>query len=273
MNISIDSIEDSITPKTKAILPVHFAGKACEMGKIRKIAKENDLFLIEDCAHAIGTRKNNKHVGTFGDAGCFSFYPTKNFTTIEGGMVITNSKKLAKYVASARSHGLTRSLADRYTKGKPWNYDIIHPGFNYRLDEIRSSLGLNQLKRLNSLNYKRIVASRYYTKELEKIPGVITPSNFSRNEHTYHLYIIKITEQFAKKRDKVFSELKNHGIQVTVHYKPLHKFSAYKKLAKISGLLNNSKRIYNEILTLPFYPGISKKEQDIVIKNLKKLNN
>ena len=186
MNISLDSIKQNITSKTKAILPVHLAGKICKMSEIKKIAKKNHLLLIEDCAHAIGTKLNNKHAGTFGNIGCFSFYPTKNFTTIEGGTVITSSKRIAEYVTSARSHGLTRSLANRYSKGKPWDYDISEPGFNYRLDEIRSSLGLSQLKRIDSLNSKRFLASKYYSKQLEKIPEIITPEIFRKKEHTYH---------------------------------------------------------------------------------------
>ena len=270
MNISLDSIKQSITSKTKAILPVHIAGKICKMTQIKKIAKKNNLLLIEDCAHAIGTKLNNKHAGTFGSIGCFSFYPTKNFTTIEGGMVITNSKRIAEYVTSARSHGLTRSLADRYSKGKPWDYDIINPGFNYRLDEIRASLGLSQLKRINSLNSKRFLASKYYSKQLEEIPGIITPKIFKNKEHTYHLYIIRIKNEFGQNRDVVFKELKKVGIHVSLHYKPLHRFSAYKNLTKTYGRLDNSEQIYKESLSLPLYPSISKKQQDLVIHNIKK---
>jgi len=270
MNISLDSIKQSITSKTKAILPVHLAGKICKMTQIKKIAKKNNLLLIEDCAHAIGTKLNNKHAGTFGNVGCFSFYPTKNFTTIEGGMVITNSKRIAEYVTSARSHGLTRSLADRYSKGRPWDYDIINPGFNYRLDEIRASLGLSQLKRINSLNSKRFLASKYYSKQLEEIPGIITPEIFRNKEHTYHLYIIRIKNEFGQNRDVVFKELKKVGIHVSLHYKPLHRFSAYKNLTKTYGRLDNSEQIYKESLSLPLYPSISKKQQDLVIHNIEK---
>ena len=270
MNISLDSIKQSITSKTKAILPVHLAGKICKMTQIKKIAKKNNLLLIEDCAHAIGTKLNSKHAGTFGSIGCFSFYPTKNFTTIEGGMVITNSKRIAEYVTSARSHGLTRSLADRYSKGKPWDYDIINPGFNYRLDEIRASLGLSQLKRINSLNSKRFLASKYYSKQLEEIPGIITPEIFRNKEHTYHLYIIRIKNEFGQNRDVVFKELKKVGIHVSLHYKPLHRFSAYKNLTKTYGRLDNSEQIYKESLSLPLYPSISKKQQDLVIHNIEK---
>ena len=152
MNISIDSVKENITSKTKLILPVHFAGKTCDIIAIKKIAKDNQLSIIEDCAHAIGARLDGKHVGNFGDAGCFSFYPTKNITTVEGGMVITNSKKIAKFVSSARNHGITKSLSQRYTHGKPWEYDILESGYNYRLDEIRSSLGISQIQRVKKLN-------------------------------------------------------------------------------------------------------------------------
>lgn len=270
MNISLDSIKKSITPKTKAILPVHLAGKICKMSQIRRIAKENNLWLIEDCAHAIGTKLKNKHAGTFGDAGCFSFYPTKNFTTIEGGMIITNSKRIADYVKTARSHGLTRSLADRYSKGKPWNYDIINPGFNYRLDEIRASLGLNQLKRINQLNSKRLIASKYLTERFRNIPGIMTPKIFTDHEHTYHLYIVRIKKEYGKNRDTVFKELKKEGIQVSLHYKPLHEFSAYKKLTKTYDKLVNSKQIYKENLSLPMYPGITKNDLEQITNFFKK---
>jgi len=137
MNISLDSIKENITSKTKAIIPVHFAGKICDIKNIKKIATANNLFLIEDCAHAIGAKFENKHAGTFGDAGCFSFYPTKNITTIEGGMVICNSKNTMQRIQSFRNHGITRTLKQRFSDGKPWDYDEIEPGYNFRLDEIR----------------------------------------------------------------------------------------------------------------------------------------
>lgn len=144
MNLSVESIERSLTKKTRAIMPVHFAGKACSIIKIKKLAESHGLSLIEDCAHAIGTMVNNKHVGTFGDVGCFHFYPTKNITTLEGGMIITKSKKIAEYVKSLRNHGITKSLFQRYSKGSPWDYDVVEPGYNYRMDEVRSALGINQ---------------------------------------------------------------------------------------------------------------------------------
>lgn len=267
LNISVDSIKRSISKKTKAIIPVHFAGKACNIKEIQKIAKSNNLKLIEDCAHAIGTRVNNQHVGTFGDVGCFSFYPTKNITTIEGGMLITKSKQIYQNVSSLRNHGITKTLFQRYSKGLPWDYDVRTAGYNYRLDEIRSALGINQLNAIKKLNLLRKKAFVYYNKHLENKKGIITPE-FVDNEHSCHLYIIKITKEFGKSRDQLYKKLLSSGIITSVHYKPLHKFTVFKNTCKIYDSLDNSTNLYEQILSLPLFPTISQKEQDFVIKNI-----
>ena len=271
MNISIDSIKKKITSKTKGIIPVHFAGKICDIVTICKFAKKNDLNVIEDCAHAIGARYNKKHVGNFGNAGCFSFYPTKNITTIEGGMVITNSKKIAEYVMSARNHGLSKTLGQRYTNGKPWDYDMIESGFNYRLDEIRSALGLSQLKRIKKINAERKRIFEYYNIKLKNIKGIVTPNSLSNDEHAYHLYIMKVKEGNNISRDQLFTQLLKYGIKTTVHYKPLHKFSAFKKLKNSNKEMKNSNLLYNEIISLPLYLNMPKKEQDYVIDSIRKI--
>ena len=269
LNISIESIEKNITKKTKAILPVHFAGKICNINKIKKIARNNNLKLIEDCAHGIGTREGKKHVGTFGNAGCFSFYPTKNFTTIEGGMVITNSEEIAKYVRTARNHGLTKTLSNRFSSGKPWDYDVIEPGYNYRLDEIRSALGINQLKRVKKLNLLRKNAAKYYYLKLKDINEIEIPEILNYNNHVYHLYIIKIKKNYKMSRDDLFKKLLREGIRTSVHYKPLHKFTMFVKKGKKYDSVLKSEKAYSEIISLPMYPSITKKEQDIVIETIK----
>jgi dTDP-4-amino-4,6-dideoxygalactose transaminase len=268
-NISTESIEENISSRTKAILPVHFAGKVCDIDKIRKIAKKHNLKLVEDSAHAIGAKFGDDHVGTFGDAGCFSFYPTKNITTIEGGMVITNSKDIATYVRTLRNHGILKSLSERYSKGRPWEYDVLEPGYNYRLDEIRSALGISQLKRINALNSKRKEAFAYYNNKLESSKGIIAPSIPNDNSHSFHLYIIRVLkEQHGSSRDAVFKKLVKSGVRVSVHYKPIHQFTTFKKIVKIRGSLENTMQVYKEILTLPLYPQISRRLQDIVIKSI-----
>ena len=188
LNINFESLKKSITKKTKAIIPVHFAGRYCDIHKIKKICRENQIKIIEDCAHAIGTRYKDQHVGTFGDAGCFSFYPTKNITTIEGGMIITNSKSIMNDVKKSRNHGIDKTLVNRFSNGNPWDFDIKKPGFNYRLDEIRSALGISQLNRIKSMNLQRKKINDYYSNKLKSIKGIITPLDSSKNENSYHLY-------------------------------------------------------------------------------------
>ena len=270
LNISISSIKKSITSKTKAIIPVHFAGKSCKINEIKSIAKKNKILVIEDCAHAIGARVNNKHVGTFGQTGCFSFYPTKNFTTIEGGMVITNSKKAADFIRYTRNHGITKTLASRFSSGKPWDYDVKNSGYNYRLDEIRAALGISQIKQIKKMNLLRKKASDYYNKKLGSVQGIVVPDKPVGMEHVHHLYVIRITREYGITRDMLFEKLLKIGIRTSVHYKPLHKFTIFKKASKVGDKLSNSKDAYSQILSLPIYPSISKKQQDLVIKNIKK---
>ena len=270
LNISIPSIKKSITSKTKAIIPVHFAGKSCKIKEIASIARKNHIAIIEDCAHAIGARVNSKHVGTFGQSGCFSFYPTKNFTTIEGGMVITNSKNIADFVRSARNHGISKTLASRFSGGKPWDYDVENPGYNYRLDEIRASLGINQIKRVKKMNLLRKKAANYYTKKLGNVNGIVVPDKSIGTEHVHHLYVIRITRKYGISRDILFQKLLKSGIRTSVHYKPLHRFTIFKKMAKVFDSLSNSVHAYSQILSLPLYPSISKKQQNLVINNIKK---
>ena len=269
LNISIDSIEENITNKTRAIIPVHFAGKSCNMKQIMKIAKKYDLKIVEDCAHALGTFYNKKHVGTFGDTGCFSFYPTKNLTTFEGGMITSKAKKITDRLRRSRNHGINKSLKDRFTRGQPWEFDIEELGFNFRLDEIRSALGNNQLKRLRSMNTQRRLAAKYYHSKLKDVKGISLPSQKLSAENSWHLYVIKILDNFTISRNSLFQNLLSNGIRTSVHYKPLHLFSLYKKTCKITSSLRNSKKLYREILSLPMFPGITRKQQNLVIGEIK----
>ena len=269
LNISIDSLKQKLSKKTKAIIPVHFAGLSCNMNEITKITKKHNLSLVEDCAHAFGTYFRKEHVGTFGDAGCFSFYPTKNITTIEGGMIITNSKKLAEKLYSLRNHGLNKNLIQRDNNTKPWNYDVLNPGYNFRLDEIRSSLGLSQLSRFNVIKSKRISAALYYNRKLKNISGIDIVNLPYEKFHAYHLYIIRITKDFSISRDQLHLQLFKKGIRTTVHYKPIHTFSYFKQKSN-SKKFPNSINAFNECLSIPLFPTITRNQQDYVIKNILK---
>jgi dTDP-4-amino-4,6-dideoxygalactose transaminase len=225
--------------------------------------------VVEDCAHAVGTFYKRKHVGGFGDTGCFSFYPTKNLTTAEGGMVTTNFPEIAEKVRQLRSHGMTRSLSDRYKRGYPWVFDVKEPGYNYRLDEIRCALGISQLSRISKINELRKNAAKYYNKMLKNVRGIISPKIVNDGSHSYHLYTIRVTKSYGKTRNQLFEFLRDNGIRTTVYWLPIHKFTAYKKFIKNPDDVKNSARIYEEILALPLYPTISRKQQDVVIDHIK----
>ena len=270
--LSISNIKKNITKKTKAIIPVHIYGQVCNIEEILDVAKDNNLKVIEDCAHAVGTFHKSKHVGTLGNTGCFSFYPTKNITTAEGGMIITNSEKIAEKVRQLRNHGMTKSLKSRYSSEYPWIFDIKQPGYNYRLDEIRAALGITQLKRIKKINGLRKKASSYYNKNLQNIPGIILPDMVNDKTHSYHLYTIRVTKPYKLSRNQLFKKLKDNGIRTTVYWMPIHKYTAYRKFVKTSNTLNTTK-IYDEILALPLFPNISKKHQDAVIKVIKSVKN
>ena len=265
---SILNVKKNITKRTKAIIPVHIYGQVCNIDEILDLAKDHNLKVVEDCAHAVGTFHKSKHVGTIGNTGCFSFYPTKNITTAEGGMVTTNSKQVAEKIRQLRSHGMTKSLKSRYSSEYPWVFDIVEPGYNYRLDEIRSALGVTQLKRLKKINELRKKASLYYHKNLKNIPGIILPDMVIDRSHSYHLYTIRVTKPFKLSRNQLYKKLKNNGIRTTVYWMPIHEYAAYRKFVRKSNIINTTK-IYNEILALPLFPNISKKHQDAVIKVIK----
>jgi len=267
--LSISNLKKNITKKTKAIIPVHIYGQVCNIDEILDVAKDNNLKVIEDCAHAVGTFHKSKHVGTLGSTGCFSFYPTKNITTAEGGMVITNSKQIAEKVRQLRSHGMTKSLKNRYSGEYPWIFDIIEPGYNYRLDEIRAALGVTQLKRIKKINELRKNASLYYYKNLQNIPGIILPDMVNDKSHSYHLYTIRVKSPYKLSRNQLFKKLKDVGIRTTVYWMPIHMYTAYRKFTRSSNIKNTSK-MYEEILALPLFPSITLTHQNKVIACIKK---
>jgi dTDP-4-amino-4,6-dideoxygalactose transaminase len=163
---------------------------------------------------------------------------------------------------------MTKSLQNRYSSEYPWIFDILEPGYNYRLDEIRAALGITQLKRIKKINQLRKKASLYYFKNLQNIPGIILPDMVNDKTHSYHLYTIRVTTPYKLSRNQLFKKLKDNGIRTTVYWMPIHKYTAYQKFAKKSNVVNTTK-IYDEILALPLFPNISKIHQDSVIKVIK----
>jgi len=267
-NILPQEIEKKINKKTKAIIIVHYGGQSCDMNAILKISKKHNIPVIEDCAHALGSTFKMKLCGSFGVTGCFSFYPTKIITTGEGGMVTTNDKNIYKKILMLRSHAMSILPTDREKTGQ-WKYDVTDLGYNYRLDEIHSALGLSQLKRIKQFNKKRIRLANEYNKRLKKIKGIFIPKVEKNCNHIYHLYTIKIGKDFELTRDELFQRLHKSKIGTSVQYIPLHLMSYFKKEYKNKiNQFSNSNRLKNEVLSLPIYPDMTIKQLEYVISKI-----
>lgn len=270
LNISPDDILNKITSKTKAIIPVHYGGQPCDMKALLEIAEDYKLHIVEDCAHSVGAEYDGQKTGSFGIFGCFSFYPTKIITTLEGGMITTNDDALAKKLRILREHGMSKTALYRESEAS-WYYDVIDLGYNYRLNEVQAALGISQLKRVEEGINRRIKAASYYKKQL-KLDGIVPPYEAPNRSHVFHLYVVKVEKaKFGKTRDELFKSLSDNGVGVSLHYTPLHKLSLYRKLLKSNlAKFPVAERIYKQILSLPLYPTITKNDINFVVEIIKK---
>lgn len=266
-NILTMQVNQKITKKTKAIIPVHYGGQACDMKEIMEISIKKNVPIVEDCAHALGSVYENKKCGSFGSLGCYSFYATKVITTGEGGMVVSNSLKLIGKVRLLRSQAMSIQAKDR-EKGAKWKYDIIDLGYNYRLDEIRSSLGISQFERIQIMTKMRQKIAEKYNSKISKIKGLTIPFRKKRRNHIFHLYTIKVEDSYPLTRDQLFKKLHENGIGTSVQYYPLHLMSDFKKGHKNSQSFQNANILKDQVLCLPIFPKMTNKEIDYVVSKL-----
>ncbi len=251
-NISSDDILEKITSRTKAITVVHYGGYSCDMNAIMEIAKDNNLKVIEDAAHAPGAECQGKKCGTIGDVGCFSFFANKNLATGEGGMVVTNDDILAEKIRIMRSHGMTTLTWDRH-KGHAHSYDVIEMGFNYRINEMSSALGLVQLKKLDENNEKRKKIVDEYRIRLKSISEISIPFRNSKVKSSYHIFPVLLSENIE--RNAFIDKLKEKGIQTSIHYPPIHLFTYYRKRFGFKeGMLPKTEFVGTHEVTLPLHP-------------------
>ncbi|TXH60684.1 MAG: DegT/DnrJ/EryC1/StrS family aminotransferase [Thiothrix sp.] len=222
-NIDPNKIEAAITPRTKAIIPVHFAGLACDMASILTIARKYNLKVIEDAAHALPTRYQGQLIGSLdSDVTVFSFYATKTITTGEGGMIVTRNSDIANRCKVMRLHGISRDAFDRYTSTKPsWYYEVIAPGFKYNLTDLASSLGIHQLKKVDRFQKRRQEMAERYTSELADLPILLPPSASLGDTHAWHLYVLRLKPEVSLERDQFIEEMIKRSIGCSVHFIPL----------------------------------------------------
>ncbi|MBE3128953.1 MAG: UDP-4-amino-4,6-dideoxy-N-acetyl-beta-L-altrosamine transaminase [Actinobacteria bacterium] len=272
-NINSDLIREKINDKTKAIIPVHFGGQPCEMGKIMKIAKDNTLLVIEDAAHAISAEYEGRKIGTIGDATCFSFYPTKNMTTGEGGMVTTNDEKLREKLKIWGLHGISKDAWRRYSAEGSWYYEIVCPGYKYNMTDIQASLGLHQLEKLNRFQKRREEIVKFYDEAFSDLEEIETPFVKSNIKHAWHLYVIKIvSEKFKINRNQFIEALKAENIGTSVHFIPVHLHPYYRDTYGFKrGDFPNAEYAFDRVISLPLFPKMNDKDVKDVIEAVRKI--
>jgi dTDP-4-amino-4,6-dideoxygalactose transaminase len=270
-NISPADIQSKITPHTKAIVAVHYAGQPCDMDEIMEIAQDSHVPIIEDCAHSLGATYGDCQTGSMGIAGCFSFYPTKNITTLEGGMITTNDDDVARRAKLSREHCMTKTALDREKLGS-WFYDIVDLGYNYRMNEIQAALGISQLKRVEEGKGRRTVLANYYSDKLRKMTGIVLPTVSEGRSHAYHLYVVRVVnEMFGLTRDELYKHLTARGIGLSVHYTPLHLLTYYKQISNSrAGDFPVAERAGTEVLSLPLFPTLAEKRIDYISDSIEK---
>lgn len=272
-NIDPKTIEEKITEKTKAIMPVHFAGQPCDMDRITKIAKKHALFIVEDAAHALGAQYKGTPIGSTkgSSAACFSFYPVKHITTGEGGMLVTDSEEIAETASLTRAFGIDKSTWKRTTTERPWYYEVVHIGYNYRMNEISAALGIAQMQRIDEFVRKRQENAKKLKDGLSEIDCLRLPRSIDNIKHSYLFYQVLVTEDSKIKRDDLIPLLKSKGIGTSVHYPlPVHLMPVYRKIFGYKeGALPNSEKVAKQAISLPTHPGLKESDIDYIIKTLK----
>jgi dTDP-4-amino-4,6-dideoxygalactose transaminase len=267
-NLAAAGVEAAITPRTRALLPVHLYGQMCDMRALRAIADRRGLRLVEDAAHCVEGEREGVRVGALSDAACFSFYATKNLTCGEGGAVATNDVSLAERLRLLRLHGMDKTAADRAREGYR-HWDMVTLGWKYNMDNIQAALLLPQMDRLAANWHKRETLARAYQERLAAIPGLRWPAVAPGVKHAWHLFPVWIP---GGRRDAVVEGLGQRGIGVMVNYRAIHLLTYFREtMGFTGGEFPNAERIGNETLSLPFYPSLAEAHLDAVVRALKEL--
>ncbi len=266
--IDADKIESAITEKTKAIVPVHYAGQSCDMDKINSIAKRYGLFVLEDCAHALATEYKGKKIGGHSNTCAYSFYVTKNIATAEGGMLTTDDKDLYEKASVLSLHGMSKNAWSRYGSKGDWRYEVAEPGFKYNLTDIAAALGIEQMKKLDEMQLIRKEYAKLYNEAFDKIDGISYLADNGYGVTSDHLYVIKIdNDKFSISRDEFIELLKEYNIGTSVHFIPICKHPFYiEKYGYKEGDFPETEKMFEQIISLPLYPSMSREDVMYVIE-------
>ncbi len=261
-----ERVREKITPRTRAVIAVDYAGQPCDYGALRAICDEHGLILIADACHSLGAEYAGRKVGTLADISCFSFHPVKHITTGEGGMAVTDNKDYAGKMRVFRNHGITTDYRQREEKGA-WFYEMEQLGYNYRITDFQCALGVSQLGRLPRWIERRQQIAAVYDEAFDGDPSIVPISKSPDVSHAYHLYVVKLSRN---DRDRVFTELRKGGIGVNVHYIPVHLHPYYRRnLGTSEGMYPVAEDAFRRIISLPMFPGLKDDELRLVIAKVK----
>jgi dTDP-4-amino-4,6-dideoxygalactose transaminase len=268
LNISIAAIEAAIGPQTRAIIPVHYAGLACDMDAIFQLAKRHRLRVIEDAAHAFPTLYRERLIGTLAsDVAVFSFYANKTMTTGEGGMVVTRDAVVARRIRLMRIHGISSDAFDRYISKKPaWYYEVVAAGFKYNLTDIAASIGIEQLRKIDKFLARRKMLASRYDRAFKDLPLILPPRPHRGSTHAWHLYVVRLTAAAKCGRDELIARLSERGIGTSVHFIPLHRQPYWRdRYALLNDQFPATEQAYQSMLSLPLYTRMTDGDQQRVI--------
>lgn len=261
-------------PKVKAVIVVHFAGQAAAMSAIMAVCRQRGVKVIEDAAHAFPARCDHRPIGAWGDATCFSFYANKTITTGEGGMLVTDDESLAKRARVMRLHGIDRDIWNRFTASGPsWEYDVIAPGYKYNLPDLAAAVGLAQLERAHQFRDQRQRVVEYYYRSFRQLPGVDLPIvHGSMNDHAWHFFWVVLRPEARLDRNGLIEALVKRGIGFSVHYKPLHHMTYYRKTYRLDARdYPQAERHWKGCVSLPLFPSMSEAEMEYVVRVMHEL--
>lgn len=268
LNIDVRAVEAAITPRTKAVLPVHYGGLAADMPALLALAARHGLKVVEDAAHALPATSGGALVGTLGsDAAVFSFYANKTITTGEGGMLVTRDAQLAARARVMRLHGMNRDAFDRFTAKVPsWYYEVVAPGFKYNLTDIAAALGIHQLKKAHAFRERRAAIAAQYTRAFAGLPLVVPPEAPAGDLHAWHLYALRLADAAPLTRDALVDALFAAGIGCSVHYIPLHQHPYWRdRYGLVPAQFPHSQHAYERMVSLPIYTRMSDGDVDRVV--------
>ncbi|WP_271808462.1 UDP-4-amino-4,6-dideoxy-N-acetyl-beta-L-altrosamine transaminase [Clostridium beijerinckii] len=273
-NIDVNKIEEKITARTKAIIPVDFSGQSIDIDKIMEIAKKYNLIVIEDAAHALGSEYKGKKVGTIADMTEFSFHPVKPVTTAEGGVIVTNSKEYYDKMMLFRSHGITRDSELMIENHGPWYYEQIDLGYNYRITDLQCALGISQMDKLDSFIKRRREIVKRYNDAFKELDELKTPFEAEFSNSGWHIYVIVLDlDKLSVGRKEIFEALQKENIGVNVHYLPVYMHPYYQSLGYKKGKCPVAEDLYNRMITIPLFPSMSDYDVESVINGVRKVIN